>query len=348
MKIKKSIRVLIITLLLLITGLWISKSFLKKDQWLYFKILSIENPDNVFEKPFMGLDGHWSVSFADSLSFAKPEYNDYNWTTTRFLYMPLIKITNDKVWLRKQFRAPAYIPQNKLLLRLSLMNIQAQVFINGKCVADSCFVYHHSICCYIPGGLLQAGKKNTIALRSKTMGTNNVNNIAMFKDEIISVLQPTQSFEGAWLFATGDTMHWKNFTTGDRSFSPIQVPAAWEKQGYSKYDGFAWYRRKFARDPMFTNQTLLLMLGKIDDFHEVFLNSQKLGGYIPAKAALKGTSPWNTLNYYRFNASMLKDSNIIAVRVLDTGGGGGIYEGPLGIIPINNFLDFVFNNHQKQ
>jgi len=33
-------------------------------------------------------------------------------------------------------------------------------------------------------------------------------------------------------------------------------------------------------------------------------------------------------------------SNVIAVRVLDTGGDGGIYEGPVGIISQTKYIEY--------
>jgi len=64
-----------------------------------------------------------------------------------------------------------------------------------------------------------------------------------------------------------------------------------------------------------------LDLGKIDDFDEVWINGQKVGG-------IDRTNPeaWNTIRRYKIPPSLLRlGSNRIAVRVWDRFGGGGFY-----------------------
>ncbi|MFQ6130726.1 MAG: glycoside hydrolase N-terminal domain-containing protein [Armatimonadota bacterium] len=106
-----------------------------------------------------------------------------------------------------------------------------------------------------------------------------------------------------------------------------QVPGEWGHVlggRLAGHDGFAWYRC-FVRVPeAWQGQRLTLELGAIDDCDETFVNGAKVGG--------TGTMPptvrtaWNAQRRYpvppqhvRFGAH-----NLIAVRVYDSGGQGGM------------------------
>ena len=56
-----------------------------------------------------------------------------------------------------------------------------------------------------------------------------------------------------------------------------------------------------------------------------------------------GAGPeFNAFRGYYIPAGLLKkgQKNVIAVRVLDTGGNGGIYEGPVGIITQTKYIEY--------
>lgn len=124
------------------------------------------------------------------------------------------------------------------------------------------------------------------------------------------------SNDPAWRVPGLDTSDWK----------PIKVPALWEAEGFGDFDGIAWYRREFDVPAAWGGKDLELKLGAVDDIDTTWVNGVEVGGI----------SGYNLPRDYRVPASILKPAgNVIAVRVLDTGGGGGLWEprGPVQIAP---------------
>ena len=96
-------------------------------------------------------------------------------------------------------------------------------------------------------------------------------------DEPNSVLLNT-----GWKFKTGDDPAWATPAFDDRHWGTVDPSQIWEEQGYKGYDGMAWYRLKIPirsslKDPNNTKDSLQIMLGKIDDCDQVFLNGELIG-----------------------------------------------------------------------
>jgi len=127
-------------------------------------------------------------------------------------------------------------------------------------------------------------------------------------------------------FKTGDDPQWKEFSYDDSQWATINSKINWERQGYSRYDGYAWYRFHFQlpsslKDKSFLKDTLRIFLNRIDDRDETYFNGQLIGK----------TSGWDEVREYRISAGapFLKwdADNVIAIRVLDTSGDGGMFGG---------------------
>jgi len=102
----------------------------------------------------------------------------------------------------------------------------------------------------------------------------------------------------------------------ERDWATIQVPALWEAAGYPGVDGVAWYRTAFELDAREAAAGVTLGLGRIDDSDTVWVNGRRVG------ATRNG---WNTPRAYAVPPSALRAGrNTVAVRVEDSGGGGGI------------------------
>jgi sialate O-acetylesterase len=95
----------------------------------------------------------------------------------------------------------------------------------------------------------------------------------------------------------------------------INVPAQWESQGYAGLDGVAWYRKTFTLSADEAARGATLSLGPIDDDDITWVNGVEVGR----------TNGYNVPRRYTVPASALRAGvNVIAVRVADGGGGGGI------------------------
>ena len=133
-----------------------------------------------------------------------------------------------------------------------------------------------------------------------------------------------------WLFRTGDDPGFSEVSLDDSGWKTIRVPAYWEREGAPDYDGYAWYRCHFKVNSEERGKARYLLVGKIDDADETYLNGEKIGstGLFPPSPV----SAWNQQRAYRIPKTLLRGDNLLAVRVYDMGLGGGIPGGQLGIV----------------
>ncbi len=134
---------------------------------------------------------------------------------------------------------------------------------------------------------------------------------------------------GRWHFRTGDDPRYGARDYDEEAWETIPVPAVWERAGHPGYGGFAWYRVRFQLPAKGDGETerrkVRLELGKIDDADEAFVNGVKVGqtGNFPPDFR----SEWQAFRRYRVPADLLNwgGENVLAVRVYDGGGDGGIW-----------------------
>lgn len=138
-------------------------------------------------------------------------------------------------------------------------------------------------------------------------------------------------------FRTGDDPHWKNLTQDESGWKDIRTDQRWEPQGYTRYNGYAWYRIRFIlptalRNNAFWKDSLVIRLGMIDDVDETFLNGVKIGqtGSLPDDPG-GYVGKWDTKRHYVLPAtsSLLRwdQENLIAICVFDNKEGGGLFGG---------------------
>jgi sialate O-acetylesterase len=139
------------------------------------------------------------------------------------------------------------------------------------------------------------------------------------------------NLRGDWKFKLGDNLHWADPNFNDNRWDEIYVPSTWEDEGYPGYDGYAWYRRHFDVSSSWKSKDLVLEMGKIDDADEVYVNGQLIGsmGSFPPDYS----SAYDVERSYPIPGESINPDgdNVVAVRVYDGGGVGGITDGPVGI-----------------
>lgn len=98
-------------------------------------------------------------------------------------------------------------------------------------------------------------------------------------------LRKLVQLSGYWKFSIGDYQEWANPGFDDSKWDEIRVPGKWEDSGYDEYNGYAWYRTKFKMVETESKGMIYLLLGRIDDVNEVYLNGKLLGksGDFPPK-----------------------------------------------------------------
>jgi len=155
--------------------------------------------------------------------------------------------------------------------------------------------------------------------------------------------KPDFSILGLWLFKTGDNKVWKGCELKDKLWKKIVVPGNWENQGYIDYDGFAWYRKHFVLPEDLVNQKLVLVLGKINNIEEVYINGILIGasGKMPTaneKPNIEEESGKKCHSYtIPENVMIPNKENIISIRIFNVQHRGGIVDGPVGFVKVSNF-----------
>jgi GH15 family glucan-1,4-alpha-glucosidase len=143
------------------------------------------------------------------------------------------------------------------------------------------------------------------------------------------------SLPSKWKLKMGDDPSYKMESYNDNDWQLFSIPTNWENQGYPEYDGYAWYRVRFSVPKNQLNSKLYIYLGKIDDADETFINGELIGksGKFPPQPE----TAWNTQRCYAIPKGVLKEENVLAIRVHDSGGGGGIHSGLVGVYDDNSF-----------
>ena len=111
---------------------------------------------------------------------------------------------------------------------------------------------------------------------------------------------------------------WSATDLDARLWKAMTLPTYWENAGYPDFDGTFWFRRTVDLPEDWTGSDAELHLGAVDDNDTTWVNGVEVGA----------TIGYNLPRVYHVPAGVLKRStNVIAVRVLDTGGNGGLYGG---------------------
>ncbi len=131
---------------------------------------------------------------------------------------------------------------------------------------------------------------------------------------------------------------------GLESWSAAAVPGAWELASAAggDYDGFAWYRCYVRVPESWQGSRLLLTAGRVDDVDEVFFNGEKVGtnGAMPP---LFGAPASRVRRPFVVEPDQIYfgEYNLIAWRVYDHGGEGGILSGPVHLSRLEDAIDLT-------
>ncbi|GAB4326423.1 MAG: sialate O-acetylesterase [Candidatus Sumerlaeia bacterium] len=115
------------------------------------------------------------------------------------------------------------------------------------------------------------------------------------------------------------TADWAEPVHRSPQWQPIQVPGNWEQSVLPLTDGVVWFRREVTLPEDWAGHPLELRLGRIDDTDTTFFNGVEIGRTPPSPGA------WQSLRAYSVPETLVRAGrNVIAVRVMDEGGPGGL------------------------
>ncbi len=106
----------------------------------------------------------------------------------------------------------------------------------------------------------------------------------------------------------------------DAKWHSMNVPTLWENNNEVRaFDGIVWFRKTIKITPAMAGKELVISLGAIDDGDETFFNGELIGH----------TNNYQADRIYTVPADKVKAGKaVIAIRVTDNQGGGGLYGQP--------------------
>jgi sialate O-acetylesterase len=303
------------------------------------------------------LKGSWSFSIGVNEAWNSPKYSDAAWET--------IKVPsswedqgfngyNGYACYRKKVTIPSVHKGRMLYLYLGYIDDVDEVYLNGRKIGSTGSfppqyntAYDAERVYYIPEQYINFDGTNLIAVKvydSYQAGGIVSGEIGLYGGKTSIAFDV--NLQSAWKFKTGDDFKRKATEFDDNGWDEVFVPAKWEDQGYRDYDGYAWYRKTFVYQGTQVEDKFVLLLGKIDDIDQVYINGTLVGstGNLTATPNIRVSAgqEYEAVRGYYIPAGLIKkgQKTVIAVRVLDTGGVGGIYEGPVGIVTQSKYIEY--------
>ncbi len=309
------------------------------------------------------LTGGWRFQVGDDSSWAAIDYSDSTWDV---IQVPSSWENqgyhgfNGYAWYRFSFTGSPDLAGKNLSLHLGYIDDVDEVWFNGVKIGtsgnfppDYTTAYNAYRIYYLPSSLVNINAKNVIAVRvydAQLEGGIMSGDPGIFENE--TYITPDINLEGNWKFIPGDSSYYKNDEINDSAWKEVIVPSYLENQGFPGFQGFGWYRMKFDYKDKDTKARLLLLLGKIDDYDEVYLNGRIIGrtgnfkdpqvGYTQSREGVQN-------RVYQIPPGLIRNDrpNILAVRIFDAFQQGGIYSGPIGIIKKDRYDAFIRRAYNK-
>lgn len=176
----------------------------------------------------------------------------------------------------------------------------------------------------VPIGLIHSSWGGTVA--EAWVHESALGNIKDFDGQVAAVKKSATSelsYEEqnmVWLREVdkGEREGWAGENADVSGWSSINAPGNWEavpELGLQNFDGLAWYRREVDVPAEWAGKDLSLQLGSVDDHDTTFWNGKPVGANFAVSVAR---------NYKIPGAEVKAGRNVIAIRVYDTGGLGGL------------------------
>lgn len=138
---------------------------------------------------------------------------------------------------------------------------------------------------------------------------------AIFETYKKSVLDNLKNVQGFDVTMTNENQ-FKELNFQDSRWPEIKVPSLWENQQIGNIDGVVWMRKTIVLSAEQAKKEAVLHLSKVDDEDVTYVNGIEVGT----------NKIWEAQRVYKIPAGVLKEgTNVIAVRIADYTGGGGIY-----------------------
>ena len=137
----------------------------------------------------------------------------------------------------------------------------------------------------------------------------------IYKKSVLDNIKKVQGFD----VIMANENQFKDLNFKDANWPEIKVPSLWENQQIGNIDGIVWMRKTIVLSAEQAKKEAVLHLSKVDDEDVTYVNGVQVGT----------NNIWEAQRVYTIPAGVLKEgTNVIAVRISDYSGGGGIYGDP--------------------
>lgn len=311
------------------------------------------------EKMILDLSGRWKFSLGDDPDWKKTKFNDDDWEK---INVPSswenqgFHGYDGYAWYRTTFKLSPEQMNEQLYLVLGYIDDADQTYLNGNLIGITGgfppqyrTAYNAFRKYYIPNEFLNPDGENVIAVRvfdAELEGGIMSGKTGIYTSE--NSMELDVNLSGVWDFRPGDdSLFLKKDAVGFHTFK-LMVPAHWDIQGFQDYDGFGWYKKTFLLPEEYNGKNMILMLGKIDDIDQTFVNgilvgSTGLWNFTDIPNEFNKNDEYRINRVYSIPAKILKPGkvNTVAVRVYDGFRDGGIYDGPVGLITQQNYQKYI-------
>jgi sialate O-acetylesterase len=329
-----------------------------KTSYITLLVLLLLVCNDVYNQEFKkvsDLQGEWKFSIGDNSEWSSKDFKDQEWDE---ILVPSswenqgFHGYDGYAWYRKYFWIDARYTTMPLYLSLGYIDDVDEVYINGHLIGrtgtfpnDYTTAYDAKRHYRIPKNILYANGENSIAVRVYDEGGEGGiihGDIAIMVD--IDAIPVDYDLQGTWKFKTGDCKVVKNSEWNFSDWDEIIVPGIWENQGYKSYDGIASYAIEFNLSNEFDGVRMVLVLGKIDDLDQVYLNGKLIGqsGEFTKNTLYNNPESHQQRRGYFLPVDALnnKGKNVLIIKVLDAGGLGGLYKGSVGLITQTHYIHY--------
>ncbi|MBI5408045.1 MAG: hypothetical protein HZA14_01615 [Nitrospirae bacterium] len=149
--------------------------------------------------------------------------------------------------------------------------------------------------------------------------------------------------DGSHKFSTADDFTWSSPSFDDSKWQSILVPGSWQSQGVKPEKGIGWYRIHFTAADGVRNMQPAILLGRIGDADEVFLNGVRIGGEGLIGERFVEATKVNRLYVIPQNLLRYNEDNLISIRVMNTYLNGGLFDKDLMIGDYDHLLTKKLN-----
>lgn len=292
----------------------------------------------------LNLKGYWKFNIGDQVEYAETDFDDSDWDE---IFVPAAWENegyhgyDGYAWYRVGFELNAKtIEEESLYLNLGYIDDVDEVYVNGEKIGftggfpPDFFTAHRSRrMYYLPNELLKKNEPNIIAVRvfdTVLDGGILSGTIGIFSSK--ERLPVVQQLEGIWKIRSRTNDEWRLQDYDDSRWRETMVPGLWDAMKFERpSSSTATYRKTFEFSPfMDENEEFVVVLGKIDDFDEVYLNGELIGktkDYRPFGIS----DSYDQVRVYDIPRELINfnGNNTLTVEVEDIGGNAGIYTGPI-------------------